>query len=115
MDPARPPLVVQGRLMSGATARDGGDAIPALTSLRFLAALLVFLFHFGPEGGLWDIVGGEGHVGVGVFFTLSGFLITARYGDRLARGGSLKTYVLRRVARILPLYYAVLILSLLLA
>jgi peptidoglycan/LPS O-acetylase OafA/YrhL len=86
--------------------------LPALTSLRFLAALLVFLFHFPPAGAGWAVVAGEGHVGVNVFFVLSGFLITARYGEALARGEtSLRGYFVRRAARILPLYYAVFVLS----
>jgi peptidoglycan/LPS O-acetylase OafA/YrhL len=85
---------------------------PALTALRFLAALLVFLFHFQPTGGGWPIVAGQGHVGVGIFFVLSGFLITVRYGERLGRGAvPLRDYFLRRAARILPLYYVVFILS----
>src|SRR5215831_15770729 len=85
---------------------------PALTALRFLAALLVFLFHFQPTGGVWPIVAGEGHVGVGIFFVLSGFLITVRYGERLGRRAvPLREYFLRRAARILPLYYVVFILS----
>jgi peptidoglycan/LPS O-acetylase OafA/YrhL len=90
--------------------------VPALTSLRFLAALLVFLFHFPPEGTAWDVVAGQGHVGVSLFFVLSGFLITARYGEALARGEvGLRDYFVRRAARILPLYYAVFILSQLVA
>jgi peptidoglycan/LPS O-acetylase OafA/YrhL len=86
---------------------------PALTSLRFLAALLVFLFHFPPQGAFWDVVAVEGHVGVNIFFVLSGFLITLRYAGTVARGEMrFGEYFLRRVARILPLYYAVFFLSL---
>jgi peptidoglycan/LPS O-acetylase OafA/YrhL len=86
---------------------------PALTSLRFVAALLVFLFHFEPEGSLWQIVASQGHVGVNIFFVLSGFLIALRYADGFAQGRiRLGEYFIRRAARILPLYYAVLFLSL---
>jgi peptidoglycan/LPS O-acetylase OafA/YrhL len=86
--------------------------LPALTALRFLAALLVFLFHFAPRGGWWDVVGGEGHVGVNIFFVLSGFLITLRYAERLAGPRPrLGDYFLRRAARILPLYYVVFLLA----
>jgi peptidoglycan/LPS O-acetylase OafA/YrhL len=85
---------------------------PALTSLRFVAALMVFLFHFPPRGAVWDVVAGEGHSGVSIFFVLSGFLIAGRYAEELAAGTiRLSEYFLRRVARILPLYYAVFILS----
>src|SRR5688572_9369775 len=86
---------------------------PALTSLRFLAALLVFLFHFPPVGPAWDVLGGEGHVGVNIFFVLSGFLIALRYAEGFARGEiHVGEYFVRRAARILPLYYAVFFLSL---
>jgi peptidoglycan/LPS O-acetylase OafA/YrhL len=91
--------------------------MPALTSLRMLAAWLVFLYHFPPQSqGLAAIVGREGHVGVTVFFVLSGFLITVRYYEGLALGQvSLREYFGKRVARILPLYFTVLGLSLFLA
>jgi len=85
---------------------------PALTSLRFLAALLVFVFHFQPRSGVLEVVIGQGHVGVGIFFALSGFLITLRYFPDRARGDlRIGEYFLRRAARILPLYYTVFILS----
>jgi peptidoglycan/LPS O-acetylase OafA/YrhL len=89
------------------------NRFPALTALRFVAALLVFLFHFPPSGAAWDVVAREGHVGVSVFFVLSGFLIALRYAEAMARGEvRLRDYFVRRAARILPLYYAVLFLSL---
>jgi len=84
----------------------------ALTSLRFLAALLVFVFHFQPRSGALEVVISQGHVGVGVFFVLSGFLITLRYFPDVARRDfRVGEYFLRRAARILPLYYTVFILS----
>jgi peptidoglycan/LPS O-acetylase OafA/YrhL len=97
-----------------------GD-LPALTSLRFLAAAAVFLFHFPPADPSWPlaVVAGQGHVGVTVFFVLSGFLITVRYADALFGGSSppgvrLREYFTKRVARIVPLYWTVLALSLVL-
>lgn len=63
------------------------------------------------------MVAAQGHVGVTVFFVLSGFLITIRYADALARGpvgATLRDYFTKRAARILPLYWTVLGLSLLL-
>jgi peptidoglycan/LPS O-acetylase OafA/YrhL len=90
--------------------------IPALTSLRFLAAALVFLHHFRPVDPSWPVavVAAHGHVGVTVFFVLSGFLITIRYSDALGRpdGVALGEYFRRRVARIVPLYWTVLAVSL---
>jgi len=88
------------------------DQFAALTSLRFLAALLVFVYHFQPRSGVLKVVIGQGHVGVGLFFVLSGFLITLRYFPDQARGEfRVGEYFLRRAARILPLYYTVFILS----
>jgi peptidoglycan/LPS O-acetylase OafA/YrhL len=94
--------------------------MPALTSLRFLAAAIVFLHHFPPADASWPlaIVAAQGHVGVTVFFVLSGFLITARYSETLRRGPravTLNQYFRKRVARIVPLYWTVLGLSLVLA
>ena len=92
--------------------KDKNDQFAALTSLRFLAALLVFIYHFQPRSGVLKVVIGQGHVGVGIFFVLSGFLITLRYFPDQARGEfRVGEYFLRRAARILPLYYAVFILS----
>jgi peptidoglycan/LPS O-acetylase OafA/YrhL len=71
---------------------------PALTGLRALAALAVFCFHQRP-GGL-----GELHIGVSVFFTLSGYLITRRYAGQRFGPGAWVRYLAHRVARIMPVY-----------
>ncbi len=90
--------------------------MPALTSIRFLAAALVFLHHFPPVSPAWPlaVVAAHGHVGVTVFFVLSGFLITIRYSGALGGpdGVTLGEYFRKRVARIVPLYWAVLAVSL---
>jgi peptidoglycan/LPS O-acetylase OafA/YrhL len=94
-------------------AANGGD-LPALTALRAVAALLVFFYHFPPRhlGYAVDVIAGQGHVGVTVFFVLSGFLITVRYAPRFARGEHrFADYFVRRAARILPLYFVVLTLT----
>lgn len=94
--------------------------IRPLTSIRFVAALMVFLSHYG---GLvyrraehpWQSIIIEGHAGVTIFFVLSGFLITLRYFPAIAeRRFSPFAYFLKRAARILPLYWTVLVLALLL-
>ncbi|MEN9646782.1 MAG: hypothetical protein RL238_3451 [Actinomycetota bacterium] len=71
---------------------------PALDGVRGLAVALVLLFH----GGFTWMTGG--YVGVSVFFTLSGFLITGlllrehQATDRVAMGA----FYARRVRRLMP-------------
>jgi peptidoglycan/LPS O-acetylase OafA/YrhL len=80
---------------------------PALTGLRALAALAVFGFHQRPEGlaaALGPAVLGELHIGVSVFFTLSGYLITRRYAGQRFGPGVWVRYLAHRVARIMPVY-----------
>jgi peptidoglycan/LPS O-acetylase OafA/YrhL len=93
--------------------------INALTSLRAFAALMVFLFHYAlpatlrerPVDNLLHNIFNEGHLGVEIFFALSGFLLTVRYlEDVEQRRLRLTDYFVRRVARILPLYFTVLLL-----
>ncbi|HEU4583396.1 MAG TPA: acyltransferase [Polyangiaceae bacterium] len=86
----------------------GRRYFPALDGLRGLAILAVLWHHAlpRPESG-WI---GRGHVGVRLFFALSGFLITARLlAERRATGEvALGRFWMRRALRIFPLYYAVL-------
>ncbi len=97
--------------------KDSHLEIRPLTSLRMIAALLVFLQHFRGlkygtiETNIWDAVVIEGHIGVTIFFVLSGFLLTLRYYDVFLNGKfNLYEYFSRRVARIYPLYFELLIL-----
>lgn len=93
--------------------------IRALTTLRALAALLVFLYHYealwvdearAAGHSAWDplvSVWRSGAVGVSIFFVLSGFLITRLYYDRFAAGAvTLREYFVKRIARIWPLFLA---------
>jgi peptidoglycan/LPS O-acetylase OafA/YrhL len=89
-----------------------GARIPALTGVRALAAFLVFFHHhptkyltFGPLAFWWEM-----HVGVTLFFVLSGFMITWRYDRRGLRTESfLRGYFVNRFARIYPLYIAIVV------
>jgi len=64
-----------------------GPRLPALTSLRFFAALHVVFFHFlafkivSSEGWLGQI-SSIGYVGVSFFFVLSGFILVYTYAGR---------------------------------
>jgi peptidoglycan/LPS O-acetylase OafA/YrhL len=81
---------------------------PALTGLRSIAAYMVYFHHFNPipekylNGYLRGIIN-EMHIGVTIFFVLSGFLITNRYYNK--ENFSFKTYFVNRIARIYPIYF----------
>jgi peptidoglycan/LPS O-acetylase OafA/YrhL len=85
--------------------------IPALTGVRALAAYLVFISHFAYvfDGNFPHILRrflGEFHIGVTIFFVLSGFLITFRYYNSFHLTKDwFKQYLKNRVARIYPMYF----------
>ena len=87
---------------------------PALTGVRAVAAFMVFGFHHRHLHGLGASGAGaalravlsELHIGVSIFFTLSGYLITARYRGQQFDGAAWRRYLLHRVARIWPVYLA---------
>ncbi len=89
--------------------------VPSLASYRTLAALAVFGFHISsieqPSGaiGEWTIpLGGSA---VSLFFALSGFLIYRPFAAWAFGVGpqiNSRRFILRRAARILPLYWVVL-------
>lgn len=87
---------------------------PRLDQLRWLAATIVFLFHFHLEySGLtgarldspwWGLVT-QGHTGVGLFFTLSGFLFMqiALHQQVIVY----RDFIRNRFLRIFPLFFVV--------
>jgi peptidoglycan/LPS O-acetylase OafA/YrhL len=86
----------------------------SLTGIRFIAVCLVFIYHNRKywRGQLHpEIIRlfNEFHVGVSLFFVLSGFLIAYTYADKpLQSSKAYLHYFLLRCARILPLYWLVL-------
>lgn len=84
------------------------SSFPALTGFRFLSASLVFVFHYNPfnkTNFLWGICN-ELYIGVGMFFVLSGFLITYNYYDNAQLTKEFfKKYFTKRFARIYPIYF----------
>ena len=85
---------------------------PGLDGLRALSILLVLTSHMHDP--LWSFFAGG--FGVTIFFGISGFLITTlllREEDRHSRV-SLKNFYIRRVFRILPLYFLALALTIVL-
>lgn len=86
----------------------------ALTGIRAVAAFMVVAFHMSQAakqtatGWLRYSVEGmlEWHIGVAVFFVLSGFLITNRYADKIELTGPwFRRYMQNRFARIYPIYF----------
>lgn len=92
--------------------------IPNLTSLRFILAILVVLFHIPeffanrnlPYYNDYSLFL-RGNESVWMFFSLSGFLIIRQLFSEKVKTNSinLKRFFLNRIYRIFPLYYLVLI------
>lgn len=81
----------------------------ALDSLRGIAALMVAAHHIQGEGFLLSLaLLRHGWLFVDFFFVLSGFVIAASYGARLAGGFSLRRFMVLRLGRVYPLYMAML-------
>ncbi len=76
---------------------------PALDGVRGLAIAGVLLTHAQSHGALPSLVPG-GHLGVTVFFVLSGFLITTLLLEEYQRDQAigLRDFYLRRAARLVP-------------
>lgn len=113
--------------------RDAQDAyvqlerreLPALTSLRFFAAMYVVVHHLinmallhrdgadADRSATWYLAWGtQGHVGVTFFFVLSGFILAWCYHrafatvDTATRTARRRRFWLARVARVWPLHAA---------
>src|SRR5580698_1969656 len=86
--------------------------LPALTGIRTLLAIAIILFHFTPPhlGLLYPFID-NGYVFVGVFFLISGYVLTYNYADR-AQTLSKREFWLARFSRLYPVYLLVLIISL---
>lgn len=72
--------------------------------LRGIAVLMVVLFHFGLTSFQ------SGFLGVDVFFVISGFLMAKLYQQ-----GHVREFYARRAKRLLPAYYAIIVLTILAA
>ncbi|HNJ26880.1 MAG TPA: acyltransferase [Chitinophagaceae bacterium] len=98
--------------------------LKGLDTLRAIAAIIVVWGHielFKKESGIQNLIDDgfylpSGHISVILFFVISGFLITYLLTLEKKRTGTikLKNFYLRRILRIWPLYYLVLVISFLL-
>lgn len=88
------------------------NRIAGFDGLRAIAVLMVFLQH-----RLFGDIGEIGHLGVWIFFALSGFLIIGILSSQRARiesgesrfGLELRRFLFRRTVRIFPIYYLMLV------
>ncbi len=90
---------------AGAAAGGEPGRFSALDSLRGIAALGVALFHIQAVAGPSTLpVFRNGNLFVDFFFVLSGFVIAASYGERLAGGFGMTRYMALRLGRVWPLH-----------
>jgi peptidoglycan/LPS O-acetylase OafA/YrhL len=87
-----------------------------LTFTRFIAAIIIVFFHFGVDTPPFNnhffrpLIVNSG-LAVSYFFVLSGFVMMIAYGKKNDHVNT-RDYLINRAARILPVYYAALILML---
>ena len=123
------PTPVGGRVDGGLAARDAPPPaalartlrgnMPPLDALRGVAILVVIAHRANvtmspkslPARAACALMDG-GWVGVQLFFVLSGFLITGILLDSRDGDGYFRSFFARRVLRIFPLYYLVLVTAL---
>lgn len=88
---------------------------PALTGIRFPLAAWVICYHISAPGQMWSWLSAapataawmpKAYVALGTFFALSGFVLANAYLDGSWNGPKLTRYLIARVSRIAPLYYA---------
>ena len=91
---------------------EGYPQLPALTSIRGLAAWWVVLYHFREQfplnfDGIFSGIVNKGYLGVDLFFEMSGFVIALNYYDTFDSKFSVnqyKKFLIVRIARIYPLH-----------
>jgi peptidoglycan/LPS O-acetylase OafA/YrhL len=94
------------------TTTNVGFYRPELDVLRFFAFLLVFLYHgLDVSNGIFRSFRIAGALGVCLFFLLSSYLITELLEREKNQSGAihLRAFYIRRILRIWPLYFTVLI------
>jgi peptidoglycan/LPS O-acetylase OafA/YrhL len=110
----------EGRLFQGRTV----SKLLSIQVLRAVAALMVAFVHAQHDAATVAARLGQGFAesglgpwgaGVDIFFVISGFIMVHTSGRLFAAEGGARTFLVRRVARIVPLYWAATTLLLLVA
>lgn len=90
--------------------------IHSIQVLRALAAFMVAIHHVQPDAAVVAARAGLGFTrsdvlpwmaGVDIFFVVSGFIMVHASQDLFGRDGAARLFLKRRLARIVPLYWAV--------
>jgi exopolysaccharide production protein ExoZ len=90
-----------------------------IQALRGLAAIIVVCYHTGTlysKNLNWVVFGNAfkfGHVGVDVFFVISGFIIYYIHHKDIGQPAKIYSFIYKRFTRIYPLYWIVLLFKLL--
>lgn len=86
--------------------------IPALTGLRFFAAMSVVVSHAIPKIIKYDeppavvsLMSQTSAIGMTLFFVLSGFVIYLNYSQKIGTAAGLRDFFVARFARIYPLFF----------
>ncbi|TDK66526.1 acyltransferase [Sapientia aquatica] len=103
-------IQVASRSSSSSTlsSQDSSTRVEALTFFRFIAAVIVVVFHYGQAAGLSAVLT-SGPQMVTFFFVLSGFVMGISYYHK--KEVVAKTYWWARVSRIMPVYLLALFLT----
>jgi len=86
--------------------------IESLTFLRFIAASIVVIYHFGENTSLVNSLKpfiNSGPQMVSLFFVLSGFVMIIAHFNR--KNENVRDYYVSRIARIVPIYFLAIIFS----
>jgi len=98
-----------GSSVSGLSLPKNSNNFEGIQGLRFIAALLVVITHstfyaterLGAGGDIWA----RGVCGVDIFFVISGFVMVASTMRTWGRDDAWKNFALRRLIRIVPMYW----------
>lgn len=76
--------------------------IKSFEGIRGVAALLVALYHLKIGSDYFTVIR-NGYLFVDLFFVLSGFVICAAYANAMRDMEDLRSFIIRRIGRLLPL------------